>query len=128
MKKVRLLFMLQFALGVIHAQTIWTSQTTFSGFVGKYEIRMKLAIPYGGATSCFTIGKYYYTNSKGKILLCSSDDVKIVESVNGKETGYFILDADWNKKVGQTISGKWYSLSKSVSYPVVLKVIAKAKE
>ena len=29
--------MLQFALGVIHAQTIWTSQTTFSGFVGKYE-------------------------------------------------------------------------------------------
>jgi hypothetical protein len=128
MKKVRLLFMLQFALGVIHAQTIWTSQTNFSGFVGKYEIRMKLAIPYGGATSCFTIGEYYYTNSKGKIFLCSSDDVKIVESVNGKETGYFILDADWNKKVGQTISGKWYSLSKSVSYPVVLKVIAKAKE
>ena len=66
--------------------------------------------------------------ANSKIFLCSSDDVKIVESVNGKETGYFILDADWNKKVGQTISGKWYSLSKSVSYPVVLKVIAKAKE
>jgi len=120
--------MLQLAMGAIHSQTIWTSQTTFSGFVGKYEIRMKLAIPYGGATSCFTIGEYFYTNSKGKIFLCSSDDVKIVESVNGKETGYFILDSDWNKKVGQTISGKWYSLSKKVSYPVVLKVIAKAKE
>jgi hypothetical protein len=128
MKKLLLFFMLQLAMGAIHSQTIWTSQTTFSGFVGKYEIRMKLAIPYGGATSCFTIGEYYYTNSKGKIFLCSSDDVKIVESVNGKETGYFILDSDWNKKVGQTISGKWYSLSKKVSYPVVLKVIAKAKE
>jgi hypothetical protein len=127
MKKLLLFFMLQFAFGAIHSQTIWTNQTTFSGFVGKYEIRMKLAIPYGGATSCFTIGEYYYTNSKGKIFLCSSDDVKIVESVNGKETGYFILDSDWNKKVGQTISGKWYSLSKRVSYPVVLKVIAKAR-
>jgi hypothetical protein len=120
--------MLQFALGTLYAQTIWTSQTTVSGFVGKYEIRMKLAIPYGGATSCFTIGEYYYTNSKGKIFLCSSDDVKIVESVNGKETGYFILDSDWNKKVGQTISGNWYSLTKRVSYPVVLKVIAKARD
>lgn len=128
MKKLFLFLFLLVCISGIRAQTIWTSQTTFSGFVGKYEIRMKLAIPYGGATTCFTIGEYYYTNSKGKIFLCSSDDVKIVESVNGKETGYFILDSDWNKKVGQTISGKWYSLLKNVPYPVVLKVIAKARE
>jgi hypothetical protein len=106
---------------------ILTNETVFSGFVGKYEIRMKLAVPYGGTTSCLSIGEYFYTKNKGKIDLCTDIDGRIVESVKGKESGYFILNEAWNKRVGQTISGTWYSMLNDNTYPVVLKVIAKGR-
>ena len=127
MKKIFLIVIAFFCLQASNAQIRLVDETIFSGFVGKYEIRMKLAIPYGGATGCFTVGEYYYMRDKGKIDLCSSSEDRIVESVKGKETGYFVLDTDWNKRVGETISGKWYSLLNTRSYPVVLKVISKGR-
>jgi hypothetical protein len=106
-------------------QTIWTNKTILSGSVGSYRVIMTLAIPYGGATSCFTIGKYYYTSTGRDIDLCSSDDVRIVERVNGNETGYFILN-NWNKRVGQSVIGTWYSMDGRRRYPVTLRVIRKS--
>jgi hypothetical protein len=125
MKKLLFIILSFLFFNSINAQTFWTEQTMFSGFVGRYEIRMTLAIPVGGGNQCFTIGEYYYTSDKGKISLCSSDDGRIVESYKGKKTRYFVLNGDWNKRIGQTISGTWYSLTKNKSYPVVLKVTGK---
>lgn len=127
MRRLILITVSVFLIQVAKAQMILTNETIFSGFVGKYEIRMKLGVPYGGATSCFTLGEYYYTKNKGKIDLCGGSDGSIVESVNGKDVGYFVFNGPWNKNVGQTISGNWFSLVKNKSYPVVLKVIAKGK-
>ena len=127
MKKIFLIVVTIFCFQAANAQMMLTNETILSGFVGKYEIRMKLAVPYGGATSCLTLGEYYYMRNKGKIDLCDSGEGRIVESVKGKESGYFVLDSDWNKKIGQTISGTWYSLSNNKTFPVVLKVISKGR-
>jgi hypothetical protein len=127
MKKSILIAISIFCFHIVNAQMMLTNETIFSGFVGKYEIRMKLAVPYGGATSCLTLGEYYYTSNKGKIDLCESDGGRIVESVKGKESGYFVLNGEWNKNIGQTISGTWYSMLNNKSFPVVLKVITKGK-
>ena len=108
------------------AQTVWTSKTKMRGTVGKYEIMMTLAIPYGGGSQCFTIGEYYYLSQKRKIDLCSSDDERIIETVNGKKTGYFVIP-DWDKKVGQTVLGTWYSMDRTRIYPVRLKVLTKTE-
>jgi hypothetical protein len=109
-----------------NAQTVWTDETKFKGTVGNYEIVMTLAVPYGGASTCFTIGEYYYSSKKKNINLCSEDDEKIIEQSDGKETGYFILK-DWNKKIGQTVVGSWHTMDSTKSYPVTLKVIGKGQ-
>ena len=111
---------------VAKSQTIWMNETNLKGTIGKYEIIMKLAIPYGGATPCFVIGEYYYLSKKKNIDLCSEDDEKIIEKVDGKETGYFIIK-DWDKKIGQNVDGTWYTMDGKKSYPVTLKVISKGK-
>lgn len=126
MKNFILFVVVVLIIGSAHSQTIWTSETNLKGTIGKYEIVMTLAVPYGGATPCFTIGQYYYSSKKKYIDLCSEDDLKIVERVDGKETGYFIIN-DWDKKVGQTVTGTWYTMDHSKSYPVTLKVVSKGK-
>ncbi len=125
MKKLFFILFTILCFKASNAQTFWTEQTMFSGYVGRYEIRMTLAIPVGGANQCFTIGEYYYTSNREKLSLCSSDDDRIVETYKGKRTGYFVLNGDWNKRIAQTISGTWYSMTKNKSYPVVLKVTGK---
>lgn len=127
MKKVLLVSIAIFFANLMFAQTVWTDETMYSGFVGRYEIRMTLAVPYGGGNSCLVIGDYYYTSVRSKMSLCSGvdDNDRIYETANGRRTGYFVLNGAWNKRVGQTISGTWYSLLKHTSYPVVLKVIGK---
>jgi hypothetical protein len=113
-------------IGIAKGQSIWTNATKFKGTIGKYEIAMTLAVPYGGASACTTIGKYYYMSKKINIDICSQDDEMFIESVNGKETGYFILK-NWDKKVGQTVIGIWHTMDGKKSFPVHLKVIGKAK-
>ncbi|MFM7566796.1 MAG: hypothetical protein ACKO4K_08615 [Flavobacteriales bacterium] len=126
MKKHILMAVMSLILGSAHTQTIWTSETKLKGTIGKYEIVMTLAVPYGGATPCFTIGEYYYSSQKRTIDLCSEDDVKIVEMVDGKHTGYFIIK-EWDKKVGQMVVGTWHSMDNAKSYPVTLKVVGKGQ-
>ena len=127
MKKIIFVISALFIFEFTDAQTIWVNLTKYRGFIGKYEIAMTLANPYGGATNCFTIGEYYYLSTKTKINLCSEDDEVIVERVKGKETGYFILSGDWNKRVGQVVVGEWYTADGNKSYPVTLKVVSKGK-
>ena len=43
-----------------------TNETIFSGFVGKNEIRMKLAVPYSGLTSCFLLGGVLLYTKQGQ--------------------------------------------------------------
>ena len=124
MKKYILLSVLLLLSSQIKAQTFWTEQTKLKGSIGKYDIFMTLAIPVGGATPCFTIGEYHYMSTKKSIDLCSEDDERIIERVNNKKTGYFILN-DWNKDVGQTVTGIWSSMDGRKKYPVKLKVIGK---
>jgi hypothetical protein len=126
MRKIFILSVFFLSYSYANAQTIWTDETKFKGTIGDYDIVMTLAVPYGGATPCFTIGKYYYASKKKDIDLCSEDDEKITERVDGKETGYFILK-DWNKKIGQTIVGSWHTMDGKKSYPVTLKVIDKGE-
>ncbi len=126
MKKLFILSAILLSFGFVNAQTIWTSETKLKGTIGKYEIVMTLAVPYGGATPYFIVGEYYYSSKKKNIDLCSEDDEKIIERVDGNETGYFIL-GDWNKKIGQPVVGSWHTMDGRKSYPVNLKVIGKGK-
>lgn len=87
---------------------------------------MTLAIPYGGASSCFVIGEYYYTSKKTKIDLCSDDEIRIKEEVDGKKTGFFVIK-EWNKKIGQSVYGTWFTMDRKRSYPVTLKVVGKGQ-
>jgi hypothetical protein len=109
---------------LVKAQTFWTEQTKLKGSVGKYDIFMTLAIPVGGATPCFTIGEYHYMSTKKTIDLCSGDDERLIERVNNKATGYFMLN-DWNKRIGQTVTGIWSSMDGRKTHPVTLKVVGK---
>ena len=113
-----------FRIYCLTAQTIWTDETKLRGTIGNMEIAITLAVPYGGATSCFVIGKYYYLKIGKYIDLCSEDDDFIIERVNGNATGYFIIRA-WNKKIGQSVYGTWSSMDGSKRYPVTLKVVGK---
>ena len=126
MKKLLILSTMLLNLEFYNSQTIWTNETKFEGTIGSYGIVMTLAIPYGGATQCFTTGEYYYSKVNKRIDLCSEDDEKIIERVEGNETGYFVLK-DWNKEIGQTVVGSWYTIDGAKSYPVVLKVIGKGE-
>ena len=126
MKKLFILSAILLSYGFVNAQTIWISETKLKGTIGKYEIVMTLAVPYGGANQCFTIGEYYYSSKKKNIDLCSKDDEKIVERVNGKETGYFIL-GNWNKDIGQLVVGSWHTMDGKKSYLVSLRVIRKGR-
>ncbi len=126
MKKLLLVILLMLTFSYANSQTIWMNETKLRGTIGKYEIAITLAVPYGGGSSCFVIGEYYYFSSKKKIYLCAEDNRRIIETVNGKETGYFILN-EWDKKVGQKVVGSWYTMDRSKSYPVNLKVISKGE-
>jgi hypothetical protein len=126
MKKLFISSAILLSFGFVNAQTIWTSETKLKGTIGTYEIVMTLAVPYGGGSTCLTIGEYYYSSKKKNIDLCSEDDEKIIERVDGNETGYFIL-GDWDKKIGQPVVGTWHSMDGKKSYSVNLKVIGKGK-
>jgi hypothetical protein len=126
MKKLLFVTLLTLTFSYANSQTIWMSETKLKGTIGKYEIVITLGVPYGGGSSCFVIGEYYYLSSKKKINLCAEDNRRIIETVKGKETGYFILN-EWDKKVGQKVVGSWYTMDRRKSYPVNLKVISKGK-
>jgi len=126
MKKILIITCLLFFSSFAKAQTIWTEETKLKGTIGKYDIFMTLAVPYGGATGCLVIGKYHYGTNKKYIDLCSEEEGIIVERINNKETGYFLI-YDWNKSVGQTVTGLWTSMDGRKQYAVKLKVVGKGQ-
>jgi len=105
----------------------WLNETKMKGKIGPNEVVMTLAVPFGGGTVHFTVGEYYYVGKNRMIELCSTNEEKIYECVNGEETKNYFIIKDWNKKVGQTVSGTYYSWTNKKSYPFVLKVIEKEK-
>ena len=68
----------------------------------------------------------FLTDNKKYIDLCSEEEGIIVERVNNKETGYFLI-YDWNKNVGQTVTGLWTSMDGRKQYAVKLKVVGKGE-
>jgi hypothetical protein len=126
MKKLILVAIVYFFQIQIFAQIIWTSETKLKGTIGNYKIDMTLAVPLGGGSTCFTVGEYYYLSNKKVIDLCSEDDEKIIENYSGNPTGYFIIK-DWDKKIGSSVVGTWYSMDEKKSYPVNLKVVGKGE-
>jgi hypothetical protein len=127
MKKLFFAITVLLVFNIGSAQTVWMNETKLKGTIGKYPIAMILASPYGGASSCITIGKYYYVSKKKAIDLCSEDDEKIIERIDDTETGYFVLNDNWDKKIGQVVLGKWYTMDGRKSYPVILRVVGKGK-
>jgi len=75
MKNLFILSAILLSFGFVNAQTIWTSETKLKGTIGKYEIVMTLAVPYGGATPYFIVGEYYYS-SKKRILIYAQKMMK----------------------------------------------------
>lgn len=104
---------------------VWMNETKMKGKIGSDEVVITLAIPFGGATDFLTMGEYYYVGKNKKIDLCSTDEEKIYECVNGEETKNYFIFYDWDKKVGQTVTGTYYSWTNKKSYPFTLKVIGK---
>ena len=68
-------------------------------------------------------GNYFYTKYNKKIEFRGEDGVfdghvKLTESVNGINTGYFIFEnLDYSKN---KVVGKWYSMDGKKSYDVIL--------
>jgi len=131
-KKTILVFlsMLFFFSTKISAQTLYTSYI-FNGSIGNNPIILTFLVPDHFYN--YDQGSYYYTKNKRKIEFRGQDMAeigedgiqKLTESVNGKNTGYFVfnnLDVLESKK----IEGKWFTMDGKTVYPVVLR-LAKIK-
>ena len=128
MKKISLLLgfcILYFLPGRLSAQTLYESYI-FKGTIGAKSIVLTFLV--SDHFYNYDQGSYYYTKQKKKIGFRGPDfseigadsTQKMIETVNGKKTGYFVftnLDVMSPKK----IIGKWYSMDGKTSFPVVLK-------
>ena len=130
MKRYKLFIILLF-IGIynLKCQTIYESYK-FTGTVGNTEIVLTFKIP--GNWYNYDQGEYYYTKYKTPILFKGNEQKdlkdkrqKLIESNNGKETGYFIFysnDYFLNDIIlgNNIIIGKWYNMDESISYDVIL--------
>lgn len=124
--KTTLIFVFVIAFNCISfSQAQMSDLTKLEGKIGEYPVVMDLGYLVGGMSVCMVSGSYFYKSKKVIIDLCSEDGEKFVENLNGDETGYFTLD-DWEKKVGQIVTGTWHSMDDSKSYPISLKVMKKS--
>ena len=90
----------------------------FKGTIGSNEIVLTFEVPNKFWNNYE--GTYYYTKYNKTIEFSGSieDNAKLIESVDGKETGYFVFN---NLDVfAEKIIGKWYSVDEKKSYDVVL--------
>jgi hypothetical protein len=106
----------------INAQTLY-SKVKYSGSIGSNPIVLNFLVPDHFYN--YIQGNYYYTKYKKKIEFRGEDEVfqgeiKLTESVKGKNTGYFLFDnldgIDFPKK----LIGKWYTMDRKKSYDVIL--------
>ena len=93
----------------------------FTGTIGNNQIAMTFLEPDHFYN--YLQGYYSYTKYKKDIEFQGEDGVfdgeeKLIESSNGKNTGYFIFyNLDYSKS---KIIGKWYTMDGSKSYTVTL--------
>jgi len=106
----------------INAQTLY-SKVKYTGSIGSNPIVLNFLVPDHFYN--YIQGNYYYTKYKKKIEFRGEDEVfqgeiKLTESVKGKNTGYFLFDnldgIDFPKK----LIGKWYTMDRIKSYDVIL--------
>ena len=127
MKKNKIILILLLLTGLfisknINAQTLY-SKVKYSGSIGSNPIVLNFLVPDHFYN--YIQGNYYYTKYKKKIEFRGEDEVfqgeiKLTESVKGKNTGYFLFDnldgIDFPKK----LIGKWYTMDRKKSYDVIL--------
>ena len=136
MKKVLatlILFLTVFLSNRLSAQVTFETYK-YSGTIGGNAVFMTFYA--NECAGCSVNGDYYYIKYNKKIEFRSTyNSLKIIESVNGKDTGYFIFkgnyqagkynpDADGGPAAydfPDKLIGKWYTMNGTKSYDVVLK-------
>ena len=137
MKKVLatlILFLTIFLSNRLSAQVTFETYK-YSGIIGGTTVVMTFYA--NECAGCRVTGDYYYTKYNKKIELQSENEVKIIESVNGKNTGYFIFkgatqagtynpDADGGPAAYEfpdKLIGKWYTMDGTKFYDVILTIV-----
>jgi hypothetical protein len=106
----------------ISAQII-IDEVKYNGKIGSSPIILTFLVPDHFYN--YIHGNYYYTKYKKEIEFQGEDGVfegsiKLLESFNGKNTGYFIFDNIDGIEFPKKIVGKWYNVDGSKSFDVAL--------
>lgn len=131
MKSLSLLVLSICLYSFTHGQSM--SETySYKGTIGDQPIHLNFYLPENWYN--FDTGDYYYDKFKKTIQLQGEEQVtgeekiqKIFETVDGKQTGYFIFDSEDYFLGGlfgkPNITGKWYSMNGATTHKVVLSKI-----
>ena len=129
MKKNKIILILLFLTGLfisknINAQTHYSS-VKYTGSIGSNSIVLNFIIPDHFYN--YIQGNYYYTKYKKEIEFKGEEEVfqgeiKLIESVNDKNTGYFIFNNLDGIDFPKNLIGKWYTMDRKNSYDVILKL------
>ncbi len=95
----------------------------YSGTIGNIPIELAFQVP--SRMYNFIMGKYSYKSVGEDIWFRGEDGVfegaiKLTESVDGKDTGYFVFNNLNGMDFPRKIVGKWYTMDRSRSYDVTL--------
>jgi hypothetical protein len=95
----------------------------YNGTIGNIPIELTFQVP--SRFYNYIIGKYSY-KSVGETIWFRGEDgvfegaIKLTESVDGKDTGFFVFNNFNGLDFPGKIVGKWYSMDRSRSYNVTL--------
>lgn len=102
---------------------ISTVEHRYSGSIGNIPIELTFHVP--SRMYNFISGTYFYKSVRQDIWFRGEHGVfegaiKLTESVDGKDTGYFVFNNLNGIDFPRKIVGKWYTMDRSRSYDVTL--------
>jgi hypothetical protein len=102
---------------------ISTEEHRYSGNIGTLPIELTFHVP--SRMYNFISGTYFYKSVRQDIWFRGEHGVfegaiKLTESVDGKDTGFFVFNNFNGLDFPGKIVGKWYSMDRSRSYNVTL--------
>jgi hypothetical protein len=95
----------------------------YSGTIGNIPIELTFHVP--SSLYNFISGTYFYKSVRQDIWFRGEHGVfegaiKLTESVDGKDSGYFVFNNLNGMDFPRKIVGKWYTMNRSRSYDVTL--------
>jgi hypothetical protein len=102
---------------------ISTQEHRYNGNIGTMPIKLTFHVP--SRMYNFISGTYFYKSVRQDIWFRGEHGVfegaiKLTESVDGKDTGYFVFNNFNGMDFPRKIVGKWYTMDRSRSYDVTL--------